>query len=407
MSSVFKLNMNAVDSETWEQLFGENGTVTQTPAAEYWEVEPALSNSHFRQGMLLSIDRNTFANARGSIASVDYLSTNYLSDPENGVSYDSSDAHKKVIAPLTEGTDGAGFSLELARDYFRVALTELEAEGLYTPGTADAPTEITLEVAWMYPQHEEQYHNEVKSYLETAFNDESVCGGKYKLNVQFWVGNEWSDVYYNKMMVGQFDLGFGSVSGNPLNPLDFVSVLSSNQEISNSFTLNWGADTNDPDTYPIVYDGQRFSFDALYLAANSQAIVTDGASQDVFTFTYEPIKKNDDGTYSGAMEIKAALPDKTTLTVTDVVCCDYERYNNGDGQYEEESVAFEVEDKGNGVTYVTFTVPAELAAAYVDGNGTSENPTGATGFDFYYDYDLDGNASAGNYYSTNDNFVVE
>ncbi len=405
--SVFKLNMNALNEEGWEQMFGENGTVTQTPAAEYWEVEPALGNSHFRQGLLLSIDRNTFANARGSIASVNYFSTNYLWDPEEGLSYDNSDVHAKVIAPLTEGTDGAGYSLELARDYFRVALTELEADGAYTPGTADAPTEIKLEVAWMYPQHEENYHNEIKAYLETAFNDASVSGGKYKLNVEFWVGNEWSDVYYNKMMVGQFDLGFGSVTGNSLNPLDFMSVLSSNQELSNSFTLNWGTDTNDANAYPIVYDGQRFSFDALYLAANTQAIVNDGDSKDIFAFNYEPIKKNDDGTYSGAMEITAALPDDTTLTVTDVVCCDYERYNNGDGEYEEESVEFTVEDKGNGVTYVTFTVPAELAATYVNGNGTSEDPQGATGFDFYYDYELAGKASAGNYYSTNDNFVVE
>ncbi len=406
-SSVFKLNINALDTEGWEELFGENGTVTQTPKSDYWEVEPALSNSHFRNALLLSIDRNTFANARGSIASVNYFSSDYLWNPEEGLSYDLTDEHAKVIAPLVEGTDGAGYSLELARDYFRVALSELESEGKYTPGTADAPTEIKLEIAWMYPQHEENYHNEIKAYLESAFNDPSVCDNKYKLNVEFWVGNEWSDVYYNKMMLGQFDLGFGSINGNSLNPLDFMNVLSSNQDISGTFTLNWGTDTNDPDAYPIVYEGQRFSYDAFYLAANTQAIVNDGSNKDAFTFNYEPIKKNDDGSYSGSMEITAALPDSTTLTVTDVVCCDYERYNNGDGQYEEESVEWVAEDKGNGVTMVTFTVPAELAAAYVDGNGTSENPTGATGFDFYYDYELEGKVSSGNYYSTNDNFVVE
>lgn len=405
--SVFKLNINALDAEGWERLFGENGVVSQTPKAEYWEVEPALSNAHFRQALLLSIDRNSFANARGSIASVNFFSSNYLYDPENGLSYDDTDEHKKVVAPLTEGTDGAGYSLELAREYFRVALTELEAEGAYTPGTAEAPAEITIEIAWMYPQHEEDYHNEIKAYLESAFNDESVSGGKYKLNVQFWVGNEWSDVYYNKMLAGQFDLGFGSISGNPLNPLDFIGNLSSDQEISNGFTLNWGADTNDADSYPIVYEGQRFSYDAFYLAANNQAIVTDGDNQDVFLFNYQPITKNEDGSYSGSMEVTASLPDQTTLTVTDVVCCNYERYNNGDGEYEEESVEFTVEDKGNGVTLISFTVPAELAETYADGNGTSENPAGATGFDFYYDYELDGKSVSGQYYSTDDNFVVE
>lgn len=405
--SVFKLNVNALNAEDWELLFGENGTVTQTPKAEYWEVEPALGNSHFIKALQYSIDRLTFANARGSIPSVDFLSSNYMSDPENGISYATTDAHKKAVAPLLEETDGNGYSLELAREYFKVALTELENEGAYTPGTSDSPTVIHLEFAWMRPAQEESYHNEIKAFLETAFNDDSVCGGNYQLSVDFWVGNEWSDVYYNKMMVGQFDVGFGSVSGGTLTPLKHMNILSSNQVISGSFTLNWGTNTNDPDAYPIVYKGERYSYDAFYLAANSQAIVSNGASKDVITYNYEPIVKNEDGSYAGAIEMTAALPDKTTLTVTDVVCCNYEHYNNGDGEYAEESVAFEVEDKGNGVTRITFTVPAELAADYATGSGTSENPAGATGFDFYYDYVLDGTESLGNTYSVEDTFVVE
>ena len=177
-TSVFKLNMNALNEEDWEYMFGENGIVTQTPKAEYWEVEPALGNKHFRQGMQYSIDRLTFANARGSIPSVDYLSSNYLSDPENGVSYSSTDAHKKAVASLLDETDGNGFSLELAREYFRVALSELEDDGAYTPGTAENPTVIQLEIAWMSPVQEETYHNEIKAFLETAFNDPSGLLGR-------------------------------------------------------------------------------------------------------------------------------------------------------------------------------------------------------------------------------------
>ncbi len=404
--SVFKLNVNATDAETWEYLFGEAGVVTQTPKAEYWTVEPALGNSHFVKALKYSIDRLTFANARGSIPSVDYLSSNYMSDPENGISYAVTDAHKNAIASMVEGTDGYGYSLELARDYFRLALAELEADGLYTPGTKENPTEINLEIAWMYTTHEENYHNEIKNMLETAFNDESVCGGLYKLNVEFWVGNEWSDVYYNKMMVGQFDIGFGSISGNSLNPLDFITVLSSDQKISNSFTLNWGVDTNNPDAYPIVYRGERYSYDAFINAANSQSIVSSGKNMESVTFDYEAIVKNADGTYTGAVEITATLPDVTTIAMDDVVCCNYERYYNGDGTYDEKSVEFTTEDKGNGVTRVTFTVPADLAADYATGSGTSETPTGYTGFDFYYTITLDGNASS-TYYSVEDSFVIE
>jgi len=412
--SNFKLNVNATDEETWEYLFGEEGVVTQTPKADYWTVKPALGNSHFVKALSLSIDRLTFASARGSIPAVDYLSSNYMIDPVNGISYAVTDAHKKAIEGLIEDTDGYGYSLELAREYFRVALTELEADGAYTPGTPENPTVIDIEIAWMRPTQEEQYHNEIKNFMETAFNDESVCGGVYKLSVNFWVGNDWSDVYYNKMMVGQFDIGFGSISGNPLDPIGFVSVLSSDQDISGSFTLNWGVDTNDPSAYPIVYKGTRWSFDALYNAVNSSALVKDGKNAAAVTFDYTNLVKNEDGSYTGVFTFKKTLPDVTKIEIIKVACCNYERYYNGDGTYDETDLmtidgAVKAEDLGD--TYVvTFTVPAELAADYATGSGTSENPQGATGFDFYYILDLDGNVSGADgsvYYSVNDNFVVE
>lgn len=404
--SVFKLNVNATDTETWEYLFGENGVVTQTPKADYWEVEPALGNAHFVKALKYSIDRLSFASARGSIPSVDFLSSNYMSDPENGISYSTTDAHKAAVASMVEGTDGYGYSLELARDYFRLALAELEADGVYTPGTKENPTEINLEVAWMYATNEERYHNEIKNFMETAFNDESVSGGKYKLNVIFWVGNAWSDVYYNKMMVGQYDLGFGSISGNSLNPLDFIGCLSSDQGISNSFTLNWGVDTNDPSAYPIVYKGERYSYDALLTAGNSQAITKDGANKAALTFTYEKLTKNADGSNTAAFDVTLTLPEQTTFTVTDVVCCNYERYYNGDGTYDETSVTFTQEDKGNGVYRITVTVPADVVADYATGSGTSEGKSGYTGFDVYYATELNGTVNE-SYYSATDYFVVE
>ena len=105
--------------------------------------------------------------------------------------------------------------------------------------------------------------------------------------------------------------------------------------------------------------------------------------------------------------MKAALPDQTTITPTQIACCNYERYRNGDGEYAEEYIEFETEDKGDGVVRVTFTVPADIAADFATGSGTSENPTGVTGFDFYYDYVLGGKENAGSYYSVEDTFVVE
>ena len=55
---------------------------------------------------------------------------------------------------------------------------------------------------------------------------------------------------------------------------------------------------------------------------------------------------------------------------------------------------------------VTFTVPAELAADYATGSGTSAEPAGDTGFDIYYDLEFNGSVSANQYYSVTDNFEV-
>lgn len=279
-SSVFKLNFNALNAEDWELLFGEDGSVAQTAKEDYWEVEPALGNRHFVRALQYSVDRLTYANARGYEPTVNYLSANYMADPENGLSYSDTEAHEKAVAPLLEETDGCGYSLELAREYFRIALAELEDDGVYTPGTAENPTVIHLEFAWMTAAQEESAHNEIKDFLETAFNDASVSDGKYKLQIDFWVGNDQMDVYYNKMMIGAFDVGYGGINGNSLNPLDFMSVLSSDQDLSGGFTLNWGTNTNDPDAYPIVYEGRRYSYDAFWLAANATVNAVDGAAAE-------------------------------------------------------------------------------------------------------------------------------
>ncbi|MDD6250718.1 MAG: ABC transporter substrate-binding protein [Bacillales bacterium] len=356
--SNFKLNVNACSQETWEYLFGENGVVAQTPKAKYWQVKPYLGNSHFIKALSLSIDRNTFADARGSIPSVDWLSSNYMSDPVNGISYSTTQAHKDAVAGLLRDTDN-GYSLDLARDYFRVAISELEAEGKLTPGTTANPTVLPLEIAWMYPQHEKNYHNEIKQYFEAAFNDVSVTGGKYKLEVSFWVGSAWKDVYYKKMMLGQFDLGFGSISGNALNPLDFCNVLSSDQSISGGFTLNWGLDTNNPDADALVYNGARWSFDALYTAANSVAIVNDGVYVPAVTFVDEVTTKNADGTITSTLTVKANAEGVDFLAYNSLISNDDWTVYEALG-----AAAVATVDNGDGTFTVTITVSAALVEKY-------------------------------------------
>ena len=411
-SSNFKLNVNACDQETWVELFGVNGTVTQTQEENYWELKPALSNKHFVRGLSYSIDRLSFSSARGSVPSVNFFSSAYMSDNENGISYNATNEHKAAVAQLLDDTDGYGYSLALARDYFRMALSELEADNLYTPGTKDDPTVIKIQIAWMYATHEENYHNEIKKFLEDSFNDDSVCGGVYKLEVEFWVGDKWSDVYYNKMMVGQFDIGFGSISGNTLDPLGFMEVLSSDQDISGSFTLNWGVNTNDPSAYVVVYDGLRWSYDALYKAANGSAIVSDAQNKPVYTFDYAGLTKTDEG-YEGEATFTLTLPDVTELTVTDIALCNYAKYYSGAG-YEEyyigelDGYSFTATREGAVVT-VKVLVTNEAVARFNELSGIDpavdpDELYGYMGFDFYFDLSLDGETSTDNYESIDDYF---
>ena len=387
--SNFKLNVNATDEATWEYLFGVNGVVTQTPETDYWQVEPALGNSHFVKALSLAIDRVTFADARGSIASVDYLSSNYMSDPENGISYAATQAHKDAVASLLEDTDGYGYSLEGARNYFKVALQELIMDGAYVPGTPENPTVIELEIAWMYTTHEEAYHNEIKQFLETAFNHPSVSANTFKLVVNFWVGSEWSDVYYNKMMIGQFDLGFGSISGNSLNPLDFVSVLSSDQTISGGFTLNWGTDTNDASADVLVYNGMQWSYDALWKAANATAIVSDGELVSTYQGTeFVSAEPTTDGGYTVTFTSYFVNGNGYGAEISDVLLYFYD----ANVAYNEYSVLENavITTNADGSQTVVVTLSAEEVANLGIIHGLGYYGAGYSGLDVYYDETIEG-----------------
>jgi hypothetical protein len=220
-----------------------------------------MSNDNFLKGINYALNRKEFAEILGRTPSDNFFGSSYLSDPENGVSYNSTEAHKNAMASMLDNTDGYGYSLTLAQQYFKKACEELIANGSYTAGE-----EVHIEIAWMYASDLDDYHPYIKKYLEDAFN---TCEGGLTLVVDSWAAETWSDVYYEKMMVGQFDLGFGSISGNTLNPLNFFEVLKSDN--SSGFTLNWGVDTSIV-TDDIKYDGRSWSFDSLWTAADRGAL---------------------------------------------------------------------------------------------------------------------------------------
>ena len=377
--SNFKLNANTANQATWEYYFGVNGVVAKTPQKDYWDLKPAMSNPYFYKALSYALDRNIFADKYAAIAEVSYLGSAYQADAEKGLAYNMTQVHKDAIYPFLVGTgaidDETGeiinynaYSLQLAREYFRLALAELEEQGAYIRGTAENPTIITLEIAWMYPNQEDTYHADVKKLLEDAFNDDSVSDGCYLLNVEFWAGATWSDVYYNKLMLGQFDLGFGSISGNAYNILDYMTVLSADQSLSGGFTLNWGPKTDDPDHQDLLlYNGMKWSFDALISAANGNTIVKDGVIVPAYVIEEGDFTINEDGSATFSFDF-------TNNTDAEFELYDLVPFGYPDGvNYDEEScIEWDLEEnmlnvefaENDGVITITFNMSAELLTKY-------------------------------------------
>ena len=277
--ATFKLNVNSCTKEQWNKLFGDNGTIS--PHSN-WNVKPWMSNDDFLDGLFYSIDREQFAKKRGVTPTVNYFSDAYqMRNAEGGSAYNQTDAHKEAVKGYAEDY---GYNFDKATDCFRNAVKQLseQADGIVL-GTKENPTIINIEICWMYQTDKKEYGNDIKAYFERAFNDDSVCGGRVKLDVLQDAVTNWEDVYNERMMKGQFDLGFGAISGNTYNPLNFLEVLKSDN--SSGFTLNWGTDTSvvDPKN-PIVYDGKTWSFDALWEVADHGGIVDGGSKVD-------PVKK--------------------------------------------------------------------------------------------------------------------
>ena len=268
--ATFKLNINSCTQAEWDKMFGPNGTIA--PNGE-WNVKPWMSNSDFLDGLFYSIDREAFATKRGVAPSTNYFSNAYQNrNATSGTSYNETQAHKDAVSGYSEDN---GYNLDKAIDCFRNAVKELQADDQLTLGSKENPTVINIHIRWMYQSDVKEYGEDIKFYFEKAFNDISVCGGRVQLEVQQDAVKDWEQVYNEWMMKGQFDLAFGAISGNTYNPLNFMEVLKSDN--SSGFTLNWGPDTSKVDeNNPIIYDGQMWSFDALWEVADHGGIVEEG-----------------------------------------------------------------------------------------------------------------------------------
>ncbi len=375
--SNFKLNLNTCSPELWEEMFGPNGTIAKNTSA--WDVKPIMSNKAFLDGMSYSLDRVSFCDKIGRVATCEYFSDDYLIDPENGISYNSTQAHKDAMAGMLEGTDGFGYSLELAKKCFKQA-----SEELVRNGDAEVDETIHIELCWMYESDIDEYA-QIPQNIEDAFN---ACGGPLKLKIDVIAVSNPYDVYYNKLMIGKFDIAFGAISGDPYDPLDFFEVLKSDN--SSGYTLNWGVDTNEVDG-SIIYDGKVWSFDALWEAGMKGGIAKDGqavslvelqdyeveraANGDLVVYLWANFTYVDDKNYArlSGICLYAALTDPTVdyselyITVADKEHC---RFDEKEGCW-------------------VFTFDADLIAEWLK-IYTPQDKLERQGFDLYLDYVING-----------------
>ncbi len=325
--TTWKLNINSCTKDLWEQLFGENGSVTHTAKDDYWNVKPWMSNDNFIRGLFYSIDRDNYAQNMGGTPSINFFGDAYLSNPETGEVYNETEEHAAALEDFWGDTiETNGYSLPLSQACFQEAIKELIADGTITTETK----EISIDIFWMYANQITTDGNLIAGYIKKAFDAAAQSlGYPVRLTVNQQEGGAvWYDVYYSHLLVGQFDLAFGSISGNSLDPLSFLEILKSSN--SSGFTLNWGSDTTEVKTGDdaLVYDGKTWSFDTLWGAADSGIIIDkDGKEIAPVTVTISSIKQTAD-TVSVEGHVEVVNTDGLVVELADIYGTSNSKYTD-------------------------------------------------------------------------------
>lgn len=277
--STFKINVNSLNSTEWKKLFGTSGTIYAHSAAETKtytdkrDVRTYMTDKNFLDFLSFGLDRQTVAESRGKTPTQDYFANAYICDPENGIVYNNTEYHKAALAD--RHYDTYGYDATDAAD----ALTECIRKTI-APNKSKLPTnggksQVVVSMSWMNKTDKTDY-GDVFDSIKTIFADvvKKKFGDAYELDIQQDEGSADYNVVYDKMKHGEYDLGFGAISGNTMSPLNFLEVLKSDN--SSGFTLNWGTDTSEVSD-DIVYDGKVWSFDSLWNAGNTVAVLNNEA----------------------------------------------------------------------------------------------------------------------------------
>ena len=329
-----KLNMNTCSIDRYQELFGENGTIYQTPVSEQWTVEPAMSNKNFTAGLSFAMNREIIAMRNGKTPTANLFASSFVANYlDTALPYNTTLEHAEAVSSLQKDTV-YGYSLEKAKNAFVNASKELIAEGKYHEGDT-----IELEVAWQKQEQIDDIHSLLKEMWESAFN---TSDNPLRLNVVSWIGENWSDVFFEKLMKGKYDLGFGSISGGAYHHYELFDDMTSYNR--GGFTLNWGADTSLVDG-TIRFDGKIWSFDALLEAIDYGVYVTEGKIGKLFEAFNDGVSMQSDGSLLVKFHTKEVKLDDKTWVRPDSLCL-YATLINGDSysNYGEQEVKLYKDD---------------------------------------------------------------
>lgn len=380
--SVAKLNMNTCTSDRWKELFGENGSICQTPREEQWNVEPAMSNNNFLNGLSYALDREKLAIANNATPTANYFPSAFMGDPESGISYNMTGEHIAAVSSIQKDTK-YGFSLQKAEECFIKASNELIEQGIYSANDV-----IEIEIAWQTNDQISKLFNPIKAMLEEAFNTNE---NPLKLNVTSWVGQEWSEVYYEKMMNGQFDIGFGTISGGAYHYYERLKLLKDDYD----FTLNWGADTSIADG-TLTYDKKIWSYNALLEALENGVYSLNGEVESMFDVrSCEVLLKEDGSLVISIVPLSVSIDDKTWAKLASVVLYGLGEKDNVE-TYSEIIIDLYKDDGSlnDGVEYdslsncFTVTIDAEIMTDWF--NRYPQDTVYAQGIDVYFDTSIFG-----------------
>lgn len=250
----------------------KEGQLAEFPDSQ-WEPEPILANQDFKMGIFHAIDRKKLAEDVMKTSQTQmYLFTDaYVVEAEAGIPYRNTPQGMSVGADLSPSTNG--YNLDAARAYFDKALDSLVDEGVYTSGD-----EITIEFNYFSGSETQEL---MASYLKDAM-EEAFKSEKHNIKVTVEImAKDFPGIYYDHMMVGEFDTSIGGIGGTTLDAASFLDTYCSDNR--SGFTINWGIDTSVPEI-TILYknnDGELireiWSFDAIVSALNGEIEVVDGA----------------------------------------------------------------------------------------------------------------------------------